>query len=60
MLINKPIVNFAQMKMIFTPQYFGERQLYDPRLMIEAIDLLVDNKEERDAYAKMGSTQRRS
>jgi hypothetical protein len=32
------------MKTVFTPKLANERQLFDPRLIIKAIDYLADNK----------------
>jgi hypothetical protein len=39
------------MSMIFTPKYVHPSQLFDPCLMIKAIDYLADKKAEGGLYA---------
>jgi hypothetical protein len=48
--MTSPMVNYAQMKIIFTPQFGPSKNLYNPRLMIQAIDHLADNKIEGASY----------
>ena len=59
-LVNKPIANYAQMKTIFTPRLVNSRQLFEPKLLIKAIDYLADNKAEGSDYAKMTASERAS
>jgi hypothetical protein len=47
------------MKTIFTPKYVNQGQLFDPCLLVKAIDYLADNTTKGDDYAKLTSTERR-
>ena len=58
-LVNKPIANYAQMKTIFTPQLVSSKQLFEPKLLIRAMEYLADNKAEGSEYAKMTASDRK-
>ena len=44
--VNNPITNYAQMKTIFTPGFVRKEQLYQPHLVVKALNFIVENKEE--------------
>jgi hypothetical protein len=57
--VNKHIVNYAQMKTIFTFTFVHSGQFLDPRLLIKAIDYLAESTTKGDDYAKIKISERR-
>lgn len=58
--VGTPITNYAQMKTIFTPRFVCKAQLFQPNLLVRAIDFIADNKAEYAAYCKLQPSERRS
>jgi hypothetical protein len=56
--LNVPIVNYAEMKTIFSPGLFGKDQLYQPHLLIKAINFIADNQDECAKYRGLQSWER--
>jgi hypothetical protein len=48
--LNKPILNYAQMKEIFMPSLFNKHQLYESRSLIKALNFIASNKDECAKY----------
>ncbi|KAK1669213.1 hypothetical protein QYE76_057372 [Lolium multiflorum] len=44
--VGTPITNYAQMKTIFTPRFVYKTQLFQPNLLVRAIDFIADNEAE--------------
>ncbi|KAK1677964.1 hypothetical protein QYE76_038812 [Lolium multiflorum] len=42
--VGTPITNYAQMKTIFTPWFVCKAQLFQPNLLVIAIDFIADNE----------------
>ena len=59
-LLNAPVLNYEQMKKIFTPKFVDPKHLYNPKVLIQAIDHLADNKTQGSLYAAMPPTERRA
>ena len=59
-LLNKTIINYAQMKMIFLRVDVDIRNLLNPVLLIQAINHLADNKTEMGKYAGMIDANKRT
>jgi hypothetical protein len=57
--VNKPIVNYAHIKIIFTPRFVIKKQLYEPQLLIKALDYISSNKVEVAEYDTMLPGERR-
>jgi hypothetical protein len=49
--VNKPIVKYAQMKIVFTTRHVRKQQLYQPHLLIKVLNYIVESK---DKCAKNG------
>ena len=58
--MNIPITNYAQMKTIFTPRFVCKEQLYQPHLLIRALNFIVDNKAEYAEYRELQPHERRT
>jgi hypothetical protein len=59
-LLNKPIVNYRQMKCIFDqPPLMNWKKVYSTSNLIAAIDHLVDNKADGTTFARMTSADRK-
>ncbi|KAK1601339.1 hypothetical protein QYE76_016494 [Lolium multiflorum] len=58
--VGTPITNYAQMKTIFTPRFVCKAQLFQPNLLVRAINLIADNEAEYAAYSKLQPPERRS
>ena len=52
-LLNKPIVNYAQMKKIFTPRNIARRNLYTLVLLTQAMNFLADEELAHTMYAQI-------
>ncbi|KAK1630951.1 hypothetical protein QYE76_005266 [Lolium multiflorum] len=48
--VGTPITNYAQMKMIFTPRFVCKAQLFQPNLLVRALDFIADNEAEYAVY----------
>jgi hypothetical protein len=57
-MVNTPIVNFTLMKTIFAPRLVDDRMLFEPRILIKAIDYLSDNATDGRKYTKMATCER--
>jgi hypothetical protein len=58
--LNKPIVNYKQMKTVFEPTYVRISDLFTPRKLMDAINYLADNKDHGDSYAQMTGSHKRT
>jgi hypothetical protein len=59
-LLNKPIVNYRQMKHIFDqPPLMNWKKVYSTSNLIAAIEHLVDNKADGTTFARMIPTDRK-
>jgi hypothetical protein len=58
--VNTPIANYAEMKAIFMSQFVCKTQLYQPNLLIRALNFLADNKEEYAEYRELQPSERRT
>ncbi|KAK1604817.1 hypothetical protein QYE76_028490 [Lolium multiflorum] len=58
--VGTPITNYAQMKTIFTPRFVCKAQLFQPNLLVRAIDFIADNEAEYAVYRKLQPPERRS
>jgi hypothetical protein len=56
--VNTPIVNYAQMMTIFTPRFVCKVQLYQPNLLVRAINSIADNEEKYAEYRQLQSSER--
>jgi hypothetical protein len=56
--VNTSIVNYAQMKTIFTPWFVYKAHLYQPNLLVRVHNFLVDNKEEYAEYREMQPSEK--
>ncbi|KAK1611116.1 hypothetical protein QYE76_034789 [Lolium multiflorum] len=54
------IMNYAQMKTVFTPRFVCRARLFLPNLLVRAIDFIVENKEEYAEYRKLQLAERRN
>ncbi|KAK1680198.1 hypothetical protein QYE76_041046 [Lolium multiflorum] len=54
-----PITNNGQMKTIFTPWFVCKAQLFQPNLLVRAIDFIADNEAEYAVYRKLQPPERR-
>jgi hypothetical protein len=57
-MVNTPIVNFTLTKTICTPRLVDDRKLFEPRIMIKAIDYLTNNAIDGRKYTKMATCER--
>jgi hypothetical protein len=46
------------MKTIFTPQFVRKDQLYQPQLLVRALNLIADNKKDYAAYRELYPSER--
>ncbi|KAK1678033.1 hypothetical protein QYE76_038881 [Lolium multiflorum] len=51
--VDTPITNYAQMKTIFTPRFVCKAQLFQPNLLVRAIDFIATNEAEYAEYRKL-------
>ena len=58
-LINKPIVNYDQMRTMYTRTKVPTPNLYGPHHLIQALNYLADHEDEHIRYAKMNMGERR-
>jgi hypothetical protein len=58
--VNKPIVNFAQMKTIIAPRLVPDRKLFNPHSLIKEVDYLADNATNGGKYANMTTGESRT
>jgi hypothetical protein len=59
-LLNKPIVNYRQMKCIFDqPPLVNWKKVYSTSNLIAAIDHLADNKADGTTFARMTPADRK-
>ncbi|KAK1645402.1 hypothetical protein QYE76_063207 [Lolium multiflorum] len=58
--VGTPNTNYAQMKTIFTPRFVCKAQLFQPNLLVRAIDFTADNEAEYAVYRKLQLPERRS
>jgi hypothetical protein len=59
-LLNKPIVNYRQMKRIFDqPPIVNWKKVYSTSNLITAIDHLADNKTDGTFFARMTAADRK-
>jgi hypothetical protein len=57
-MVNTPIVNFTLMKTIFAPKLVDDRKLFEPHILIKAIDYLTENATDGCKYTKMATCER--
>ena len=55
--VNKPVVNYAQMMIVFTTRFVSKQQL--PHLLIKAMNYIVDNDVECAEYHRLLPGERR-
>ncbi|KAK1680402.1 hypothetical protein QYE76_041250 [Lolium multiflorum] len=58
--VGTPITNYAQMKTIFTPRFVYRSQLFQPNLLVRAIDFIADNEEQYAEYRKLHPSEERT
>ncbi|KAK1653972.1 hypothetical protein QYE76_071777 [Lolium multiflorum] len=58
--VGTPITNYAQMKTIFTPRYVCKAQLFQPNLLVRAIDFIANSEAEYTVYRKLQPPERRT
>jgi hypothetical protein len=58
--LNVPIVKYAQTKTIFSPRLFYKDQLYQPHLLIKAINFIANNEGECAEYWGLQPWERRT
>ena len=59
-LINKPIVNYDQMRTMYTRTKVPTPNLYAPVSLIQAMNFLADHEDEHIMYAQMNKGERRA
>jgi hypothetical protein len=47
-----------QMKTVFTPHFVCKAQMYQPNLLVSAINSIADNEEEHTEYCQLQSWER--
>ncbi|KAK1646269.1 hypothetical protein QYE76_064074 [Lolium multiflorum] len=58
--VGTKITNYAQIKTIFTPRFVCKAHLFQPNLLVRAIEFIVDNEAEYAVYRKLQPPERRS
>ncbi|KAK1662434.1 hypothetical protein QYE76_050593 [Lolium multiflorum] len=58
--VGTPITNYAQKKTIFTSRFVCKAQLFQPNLLVRAIDFIAYNEAEYAEYRKLQPPERRS
>ena len=57
-LLNKPIINYAQIKTLYMARNVHPRNLYSPALPIKAMNYLANHIDEQIMYANMTPSRR--
>ncbi|KAK1604474.1 hypothetical protein QYE76_028147 [Lolium multiflorum] len=57
--VGTSITNYAQMKTISTLRFVSRAQLFQPKLLVRAIDFIADNEEQYAEYRKLQPPERR-
>ncbi|KAK1683912.1 hypothetical protein QYE76_044760 [Lolium multiflorum] len=58
--VSTPVTNYAQMETIFTLRFVCKAQLFQPNLLVRAIDFIAHNEAEYAVYRKLQPPERRS
>jgi hypothetical protein len=58
--MNKPIVNYAQMNIVFMPGLIFKKQFFEPHFLIKTLNYIVEHKIECAEYARPLPGERRA